>query len=179
MLRSITLGVLVAFCAAANAASEIRLWHSMSAARGVEFDRLVARFNASQRDYKVVATFKGAYDEAVVEAVTARGNPGFARRAPHIVQASELGGAFLLEHKGLARPLWQVMAEAGSRLGKEPALGGADEISDAEGRLLALPLSRSTPVLYYNRDAFRIALLDPAKPPATWYEMVSTLARLI
>jgi len=50
---------------------------------------------------------------------------------------------------------------------------------DAEGRLRALPLGRATPVLYYNRDVFRIALLDPAKPPATWYEMVPVLAALI
>jgi sn-glycerol 3-phosphate transport system substrate-binding protein len=76
-------------------------------------------------------------------------------RGPHIVQASELGAAFLLEQKDLVRPLWQVVvgAEAGF---------GAEELLDGEGRLLALPLGRATPVLYYNRDAFRAAGLDPA-----------------
>ena len=34
-------------------------------------------------------------------------------------------------------------------------------------------------MLYWNRDAFRVAMLDPAKPPATWYEMVATLAALV
>lgn len=176
MLRIAALAcLLVCAASAARAGAEIRLWHSMNGVRGAEFERLVARFNASQPGYRVVATYKGAYDEAVVEAVTARRTP----RAPHIVQASELGGAFLLEQKDVARALWQVMAEAGIALGAEPALGGADELSDAAGRLLALPLGRSTPVLYYNRDAFRIALLDPAKPPATWYDMVATLAALV
>ena len=54
-----------------------------------------------------------------------------------------------------------------------------EELLDADGRWLALPLGHSTPVLYYNRDAFRIAMLDPAKPPATWYDMVPVLAALV
>jgi sn-glycerol 3-phosphate transport system substrate-binding protein len=155
-------------CAASAAAADVRVWHSMSGARGAEFGRLVARFNASQKQFRVVPTYKGAYDEAVVEAVMGRRSP----RGPHIVQASELGAAFLLEQKDLVRPLWQVVvgAEAGF---------GAEELLDGEGRLLALPLGRATPVLYYNRDAFRAAGLDPAKPPATWYELVPTLTALV
>ncbi|MGH8691569.1 MAG: extracellular solute-binding protein [Burkholderiales bacterium] len=166
---------LLLWCSAPAYATDIRLWHSMNGVRGAEFERLVARFNASQKQYRVVATYKGAFDEAAVEAVTARRAP----RAPHIVQASELGAAFLLEHRDVARPLWQVEAEAGVAVGAEPALGAREELLDGEGRLLALPLGRSTPVLYYNRDAFRAAMLDPAKPPATWHDMVATLARLV
>ena len=175
MLRIALLTFALICCAASAAAAEIRVWHSMSGVRGAEFDRLVARFNASQSQARVVATYKGAYDEAVVEAFTARRTP----RAPHLVQASELGAAFLLEQKDMARPLWQVAGEAGVALGVEAALGGAEELVDPEGRLLALPIGRATPVLYYNRDAFRIAMLDPAKPPATWYDMVATLAALV
>ena len=173
MLR-IALVALALVCCTASAA-EIRVWHSMSGVRGAEFDRLVARFNASQKQFRVVATYKGAYDEAVVEATTARRT----LRAPHLVQASELGAAYLLEQKDLARPLWQVAADAGVDFRVEAAFGGAEELTDAQGRLLALPIGRSTPVLYYNRDAFRIAMLDPARPPATWYAMVATLAALV
>jgi sn-glycerol 3-phosphate transport system substrate-binding protein len=164
---------LLAFASSAFAA-DIRVWHSLHGASGAEFERLVARFNAEQGPnfsrYRVVAAYKGAYDEAAVEAVTARQAP----RAPHIVQASELGGAYLLDQKHLVRPLWQVI-----ELRPDSALAGGEDLVDAEGRLLALPLGRATPVLYYNRDAFRIAMLDPAKPPATWYEMVPTLAALV
>jgi sn-glycerol 3-phosphate transport system substrate-binding protein len=174
MLRIASL-VLALLCTASAHAADIRLWHSMNGVRGAEFERLVARFNASQAQFRVVATYKGAYDEAAVEAVTARRT----KRAPHIVQASELGGAFLLEQKDVARPLWQVMAEAGSALRVESAFGPSEELVDADGRWLALPLGGSTPVLYYNRDSFRIAMLDPAKPPATWYDMVPTLAALV
>jgi sn-glycerol 3-phosphate transport system substrate-binding protein len=34
--------------------------------------------------------------------------------------------------------------------------------------LYALPMNRSTPILYYNKDRFSAAGLDPAAPPATW-----------
>jgi sn-glycerol 3-phosphate transport system substrate-binding protein len=51
--------------------------------------------------------------------------------------------------------------------------------SDAKGKLLALPFNTATPVLYYNRDAFRRANLDPDKPPKTWYEMPDTLGELL
>jgi sn-glycerol 3-phosphate transport system substrate-binding protein len=140
----------------------------MNGARGADFERIVARFNASQKEFRVVPTFKGQYDEAAVEAVTARRTS----RAPHIVQASELGGAYLLEQRGLVRPLWQVLE-------RPDAAFGAEELRDAEGRLVALPLGRATPVLYSNRDAFRVAMLDPSKPPATWYDMVPVLAALV
>jgi sn-glycerol 3-phosphate transport system substrate-binding protein len=167
MLRLAALALLT-LCTAFASAADIRLWHSMNGARGAEFDRLVARFNASQKQFRVVATYKGAYDEAAVEAVTARRTRG----APHIVQASELGGAYLLEQVDVARPLWQVVdLKPGSSFGEDPV--------DGEGRLLALPLGRATPVLFYNRDAFRMAMLDPAKPPVTWDEMVPVLAALV
>src|SRR5918995_6941585 len=175
MLRIASVVFLVLCAASAARGGEIRVWHSMSGVRGAEFERLVARFNASQRQFHVVATYKGAYDEAVVEATTARRTP----RAPHVVQASELGAAYLLEQKDMTRPLWQLAADAGVALRAEAAFGGAEELTDPQGRLLALPIGRSTPVLYYNRDAFRIAMLDPARPPATWYAMVATLAALV
>lgn len=43
---------------------------------------------------------------------------------------------------------------------------------------LPLPLNTARPVLYYNRDAFRIAQLNPRKPPKTWYEMAAMLDSL-
>ena len=160
-------------------AAEIRVWHSMNGARGVEFERIAASFNAAQPQHRVVPIYKGAYDEAAVEVVTARGTRSFAARAPHIVQASELAGAYLMEQRSVVRPLWRVMAAAGTVVRPEPALALPEELIDVEGRLIALPIGRATPVLYYNRDAFRRAALDPAKPPATWYEMVPTLEALV
>ena len=51
-------------------------------------------------------------------------------------------------------------------------------VVDAKGRLVALPVLYSTPVLFYNKNAFRKAKLDPEQAPKTWLEMQGMLDKL-
>lgn len=44
--------------------------------------------------------------------------------------------------------------------------------AEFEGKTYAIPFQRSTPVYYYNKDAFRAAGLDPEAPPTSWVEMI-------
>ena len=53
-------GTLV-FSAAAQ--TEIQWWHSMTAVNGEVVNDLARNFNASQKAYKIVPTYKGVYDE--------------------------------------------------------------------------------------------------------------------
>jgi sn-glycerol 3-phosphate transport system substrate-binding protein len=48
-----------------------------------------------------------------------------------------------------------------------------------DGRLYSLPFNASTPILYYNKSAFRKAGLNPDRPPTTWREMGEFGKRLI
>ena len=48
----------------------------------------------------------------------------------------------------------------------------------ADGKLVALPILYSTPVLFYNKNAMRKAGLDPETPPKTWFEMQGVLDKL-
>jgi sn-glycerol 3-phosphate transport system substrate-binding protein len=43
--------------------------------------------------------------------------------------------------------------------------------ADISGNLLSFPFNASTPILYYNKDMFRDAGLDPQTPPKTWPEL--------
>ena len=52
------------------AQTEIQWWHSMGGALGEALNGLANKFNASQKDYKVVATFKGSYPESMTAAIT-------------------------------------------------------------------------------------------------------------
>ncbi|HFD15898.1 MAG TPA: ABC transporter substrate-binding protein, partial [Rhodospirillales bacterium] len=45
--------------------------------------------------------------------------------------------------------------------------------SRALGKTWGIPFQRSTIVMYYNKEAFREAGLDPEKPPQTWDELVA------
>lgn len=76
-------------------------------------------------------------------------------------------------------PLHQMMSKAGEPLKTAdlaPELKAG--VVDAKGRMVALPLMYSTPVLFYNKNAFRKANLDPEQPPKTWFEMQGVLDKL-
>ena len=49
---------------------------------------------------------------------------------------------------------------------------------DSEGRILGLPFYTGTDALYYRTDHFEEAGLDPAAPPKTWDELVTTAKAL-
>ena len=48
-----------------------------------------------------------------------------------------------------------------------------------KGKVYGIPFQRSTIVLYWNKDAFKEAGLDPEKPPANWNEMAQMAAKLV
>ena len=60
-----------ALCAplASQAQTEIQWWHSMTAVNGEWVNDLARQFNESQKDYKVVPTFKGSYPESMTAAI--------------------------------------------------------------------------------------------------------------
>src|SRR5262249_13245123 len=122
----------------------------------------------TQTEYKVVAVYKGTYAEAMTGAIAAFR----AHQQPHIVQIFEVGTATMMAAKGAIKPVYQLMAEAGEKFdpkGYLPAVTGY--YTTADGKMLSLPFNSSTAVLYYNKDAFKKAGLDPMKPPKTWPEV--------
>jgi sn-glycerol 3-phosphate transport system substrate-binding protein len=174
-MRKAFLVFLFLLCAAglAHAVEEIRLWHGMSGVLGTELDRLIAKYNASQKDYRVASFFQGPYDEVMADDIEVRKG-----RSPHIVQVNDAGTGDMMR-SGSALPLWQLAQQSGRPLDAKYLPAVSAYFSDADGRLLALPFTGATPVLYYNRDAFRKAKLDPTKAPRTWYEMPKTLGALV
>lgn len=69
-------------------------------------------------------------------------------------------------------PLHQVMREGGGKIDNEgfyPQI--LDAVDDASGRLQALPLGLSLPVLFINRSTLTQARLDPEQRPHTWLEV--------
>lgn len=47
-----------------------------------------------------------------------------------------------------------------------------------EGKIYSIPWQRSTIIMYYNKDAFRAAGLDPETPPANWEQLVEYAQKL-
>src|SRR5256886_7485405 len=95
--------------ATARAQTEIQGWHSMQGALNDKVNELANGFNASQKEYKVVAIFKGQYPESM----TAAHAPFPAGNAPPILQVFEVGTATMMSAKGAIKPVYELMKEAG------------------------------------------------------------------
>ena len=159
----------------AHAQTEIQFWHSMTAVNNEWVNDLTKEFNASQKDFRIVPTFKGSYDESMTQAVAAfrSGN------APHILQVFEVGTATMMASKGVVMPVGQMMKDAGYKFDPAayvPAVAGY--YTAPNGQMLSFPFNSSTTVFYINRDAFKAAGLDPDKPPTTWPEVALAAAKL-
>ena len=159
----------------AQAQVEIQWWHSMTGGLNDWVLELANGFNASQKDYKVVPTYKGTYDETMPAAIAAFR----AGTAPHILQVYEVGTATMMAAKGAIVPVGKVLTDAGHKFDPKayiPAVVGY--YTAPSGQMLSFPLNSSTTVFNYNKDAFRKAGLDPNKPPTTWPEVTLAAAKL-
>jgi sn-glycerol 3-phosphate transport system substrate-binding protein len=159
----------------AGAATEIQWWHSMSGVPGERVGEIADKFNAAQSDYTVVPVFKGPYDESMTEAIAAHR----LGKAPHILQVFEVGTATMMAARKAIKPVYEVMAQAHEKFDPKaymPAV--ASFYADTHGRMLSLPFNTSTPVFFFNKDAFSKAGLDASKPPTTWDEVQAAALKL-
>src|ERR1700737_4996719 len=143
----------------ALAVTDIKWWHAMSGELGRQLEKLAADFNASQSEYRIVPSYKGNYSETVMAAIFAFRS----RSQPAIVQVNEIATATMMAAKGALYPVFQLMreeSEAFSPAAYLPAVTGY--YADVAGNMLSFPFNASTPILYYNKDLFRAAGLDPA-----------------
>ncbi len=142
---------------------QLEISHSLPQTKISALEELVARFNAQNGG-------------AIQAKLTGRGASG----APHLLI---LGGAdedAFLAGKPRFKPLYALMKDAGVPLQtlRPPAMMTRTPV-DAQGRLLALPVGLSTPVLYFNREVFRRAGISPdAAQISTWSGLQQTLGRL-
>src|SRR5687768_11582199 len=130
-----------------HAQTEIQWWHSMGGALGEALNELANNFNATQKEYKVVATYKGSYPESMTAAIAAfrAGN------APHLLQVFEVGTATMMSAKGAVKPVYQLMKEQGEPFDPKaylPTVTGY--YSDAQGNMLSLPFNSSTALFYID-----------------------------
>jgi sn-glycerol 3-phosphate transport system substrate-binding protein len=163
------------FSSPVHAQTEIQWWHSMTGGLNDWVLDLANGFNASQKEFKIVPTYKGTYDETMPAAVAAfrAGN------APHILQVYEVGTATMMAAKGAIVPVGKVLADAGYKFDPKayiPAVVGY--YTAPNGQMLSFPLNSSTTVFNYNKDLFKKAGLDPNSPPKTWPEVVLAAAKL-
>ena len=155
------------------AQTEIQWWHAMTGANNDVINKLAEDFNASQKDYKVVASYKGSYPDTLNAGIAAfrAGN------APHIIQVFEVGTATMMAAKGAIKPVQDLMKEAGEKFDPQsylPAIAGY--YSTAKGEMLSFPFNSSSMVMWVNKDALKKANI--AAIPKTWPEVFDAAKKL-
>jgi sn-glycerol 3-phosphate transport system substrate-binding protein len=169
---ALIMGLAVVFMSAfsAQAATEIQWWHAMGGKLGEKVEEICKKFNNSQSAYAVKPVYKGNYTETMTSAIAAFR----AKKQPHIVQVFEVGTASMMAAKGAIYPVHKLMADMGEPFDQDAYLQAViGYYTTPDGKMLSMPFNSSTPVLYYNKTAFKKAGLDPNKPPKTWPELAA------
>lgn len=160
----------------AYAVTEIQWWFAHGGRLGEKVNEIAEGFNKSQSDYKVVPVFKGSYAETMTAGIAAfrSGEP------PHILQVFEVGTATMMAAKGAIKPVYELMAETGEPFDPNAFLSTVTGYyTTADGKMLSMPFNSSTPILYYNKEAFAKAGLDVNTPPKTWPEVEEYAKKLV
>ena len=150
---------------------EVRFWHAMGGPLGEVLNELIDEFNAQHPQWHIKGESMGSY-EALKQKLLAS---IIARNQPDMAQAYEAWISTLLGGEALV-DLGQLDPEFSREL--EDFYPVFIEDSIYSGKLYSLPFNKSVPVIYYNRDMFRRAGLDPDRPPRTWEEFVEVSRRL-
>jgi len=154
----------------------INWWHAHGGRLGEKVNAIAGDFNKLQNKYKLVATYKGNYADTMTAGIAAFRS----KNPPHFLQVFEVGTASMMAAKGAIKPVYEVMAESGLPFDPNaylPTVTGY--YTTNEGKMLSMPFNSSTPVLYYNKKAFKKAGLDPNKPPKTWPEVAKYARKLV
>ncbi len=134
------------------------------------FDRYAEQFNKANPDLKVVPTYAGGYDDIAAAVQTEIAGKG---EGPDVAVMLAADLPTFIDN-GYVVPAQQFIDQL-----KDPKAYADDffpaflaNSKDDKGAIWAIPFQRSTPVLYYNKDAFKEVGLDPEKAPANRKELI-------
>lgn len=130
-------------------------------------DKMIDDFMSENPDIKVNAIYAGNYNDTRVKALAAMesGQPA---------QLSVMFSIDLYELMELDAviPFDDVVTTDKEKAWLSSFYPSLMENGVTADKTWGIPFQRSTIVMYYNKDAFREAGLDPETPPATWEELV-------
>lgn len=131
-------------------------------------------FNNENPEIVVEPIYTGNYDDTVTKIQTA-----IQGGTPPDVFVSLATQRYTMADTGMAMPLDDIIAA--DEDGKEyiaDFLPGFMEDSYVDGKIYSIPFQRSTEIMYYNKDKFVEAGLDPESPPENWDELLEYAKKL-
>ena len=159
----------------AQAKTELTMYYPVAVGGSLTkiVDGLVDDFMKENPDIDVKAIYAGNYNDARVKALAAL-NAG---------QPAQLSVMFsidiyeLIEQDAIIS-FDDIATTADDKAWLNSFYPTLMENGRTAGKTWGIPFQRSTIVMYYNKDLFRAAGLDPENPPATWAELVEAGKKL-
>src|SRR5699024_11104401 len=144
--------------------TEIDFWHAMSGDSGDALEIIVDQFNEQSDSVHVNAIYQGSYDDSLTKLRAVGGSS----EAPAIVQVFEIGTKYMSE-SGFITPMQEFIDEDDFDVSNlEENILSYYELDD---ELYSMPFNTSNAVMFYNKDMFERAGLDPEDPPSSYTEM--------
>jgi sn-glycerol 3-phosphate transport system substrate-binding protein len=136
-------------------------------------DGLAAEFETENPGIRVRPIYSGGYPESLTKALTAvKGNDA---PTTSVLLAAEL---HTLIDEDAVVPFDAFIRTPEDRAWLTGFYAAFMENSQTGGKTWSIPFQRSTVVLYWNKEMFRQAGLDPDSPPTTWKEMLEYAQKL-
>ncbi|OHR71617.1 glycerol-3-phosphate ABC transporter substrate-binding protein [Bacillus sp. HMSC76G11] len=151
--------------------TEVIFWHAMSGELETVLNDLAKDFNESQDEVEVKPVFQGTYEEALTKFNTVAGTAD----APSIMQTFEVGTKYMID-SGKIQPVQKFIDEENFDTSQWEK--NISNYYTVDGKQYSMPFNSSTPVLVYNKDAFKKAGLDPEKAPMTYSELKEAAEKL-
>ena len=175
-LSTVGIASILGLSGAASAVTDLTMYYPVAVGGSLTkvVDGMVDKFEAENPDINVNAIYAGNYNDARVKALAAlqSGSP------------AQLSVMFSIDIHAL-RNLEAIVAfddlvsNDSERKWLNSFYPALMENGKADGKTWGIPFQRSTIVMYYNKDMFRAAGLDPEKPPTTWEEFASMGKKLV
>ena len=163
----------LALCAAAEV--EISFYYPVAVGGPITktIDQMSADFERDNPGIKVKPIYAGTYQETIVKAITAHksGQPP----STAILLSTDM---YTLIDEDAIVPFDEIATAADDKAWMASFYPAFMANSRTGGKTWGIPFQRSTIVLYWNKDLFKEAGLDPNRPPATWKEMLEYAQKL-
>ena len=161
--------------AAAQAPVDVTFYYPVAVGGPVTkiIDGLAADFEKENPGIKVKPIYAGTYQETIVKVLTAlkSGEPP----QMSVLLSTDM---FTLIDEDAIVPFDDMATSAEDKAWMKSFFPAFMLNSQTGGKTWGIPFQRSTIVLYWNKEPFKEAGLDPNKPPATWAEQLDYAKKL-
>ncbi|PLC50155.1 ABC transporter substrate-binding protein [Pollutimonas subterranea] len=179
LLKALALSLAGVFCAAPawsqDKPVELEFYYPVAVGGPITgiVDGMVDKFEKEHPNVEIKSIYAGSYQDSVAKALTAHKGGNAPQLA--VLLSTDM---FTLIDEGAVIPFDPLVQTDDDKKWLNGFYKSFMANSQTGGKTWGIPFQRSTIVMYYNKDLYKAAGLDPDSPAASWTELVSHAEKL-